>query len=269
MKRFDLEDAIEDPDIFPLLKIDLGILDWSVGALGEAEELEEIIEAIPGFLNSQRVEDLKKHLPDRSKFIKSLGRSLGRTLLSNSLSEQAKTRQVEICMNAANKICSYFDISMILRHLSRLHFDRAPQTIQTAEILAGWCTGSEDYVSEARREIVARILPHVRSLGTNLAWRRMSFGTTSPVVTIACYWPSFYTRFAIAPLRVCHHCHHFSDSIQSIYSMHFPDSIYSMRIPNCKANSALHGMNSCSRQRRTFPCRMLLTQTTCCRGLPL
>ena len=137
-------------------------MDWSVGALGETEELQNVIEAIPGFLNSQKVKDLKKDLPDRSKFIKSLGQSLGRTLLSNSLSEQVKTRRVEICMNAANKICDSTEVRDILRRLSSLRFDGAPQTIQTAELLAGWCTGSEDEVSKARRKIVARILPTVQ-----------------------------------------------------------------------------------------------------------
>jgi len=162
-KSFYLKDAIEDPDIFPLSKIDLGILNWSVGALGEAEELENVIEAIPGFLNSQKVKNLKKDLPDRSKFIKSLGQFLGRTLLSNSLSEQAKTQRVEICMNAANKICDSRDIKNILRHLSCLRFDGVPQTIQTVQLLAGWYTDSRDRDSAVRRRLVASILPHVKT----------------------------------------------------------------------------------------------------------
>jgi Family of unknown function (DUF6535) len=183
MKSFFLEDAIEDPDIFPLSKIDLGILDWSVGALGEAEELEDVIEAIPDFLNAQKVKDLKKDLPNRSKFIKSLGRFLGRTLLSNSLSDQVKIQRVEICMNTANKICDSYDITRILRHLSHLHFDGVPQTIQMAELLAGWCTGTEDYVSEARREIVASILPHVQKRDNGwIALARDQFGVEEDVL---------------------------------------------------------------------------------------
>jgi Family of unknown function (DUF6535) len=183
MKSFYLKEAIEDPDIFPLSKIDLGILDWSVGALGEAEELEDVIEAIPGFLNSQKVKNLKKDFPDRSKFIKSLGRSLSRTLLSNSLGEEVKTRRVKLCMNAANKICDSKDVSDILSHLSRLRFDGVPQTIQTAELLAGWCTGTEDYVSKARRGIVASILPHVQQRDVGwIALARDQFGVEEDVL---------------------------------------------------------------------------------------
>jgi len=163
MKSFFLEDAIEDPNIFPLSKIDLGILDWSVGALGEAEELENVIEAIPGFLNSQKVKDLKKDLPNRSKFIKSLGRFLRRTLLSNSLSEQAKAQRVEICMNAANKICDSWDVKNILRHLSCLRFDGVPQTVQTVQLLAGWYMDNRDHDSAVRRRLVAITLPHVKT----------------------------------------------------------------------------------------------------------
>jgi hypothetical protein len=191
MKSFFLQDAIEDPNIFPLSKIDLGILDWSVGALGEAEELENVIEAIPGFLDSQKVKDLKKDLPDRSKLIKSLGQFLGRTLLSSSLSEQVKTQRVEICMNAANKICDSNDINSILRHLSRLHFDGVPQTIQTVQRFAGWFTDggdhesatSRDHDSAVRRKIVARILPHVQERDNGwIALARDQFGVQEDVL---------------------------------------------------------------------------------------
>ena len=183
MKSFFLQDAIEDPNIFPLSKIDLGILDWSVGALGEAEELENVIEAIPGFLNSQKVKDLKKDLPNRSRFIKSLGQFLGRTLLSNSLSEQVKTQRVEICMNTANKICDSYDIRRILRHLSCLDFDGVPQTIQTVQLLAGWCTDSGNDDSPVRRRLVASILPHVKTRDDDwIALARDQFGVHEDVL---------------------------------------------------------------------------------------
>ena len=67
-------------------------------------------------------------------------------------------------MSAANKICDSSDIGDILRHLSYLHFDGVPQTIQTAQLLAGWCTDSGDHGSAVRRKIVASMLPHVQKL---------------------------------------------------------------------------------------------------------
>jgi hypothetical protein len=44
--------------------IDLGILDWTIGALGDGETLERLFEAIPGFFSSQWVKNLKRPLRD-------------------------------------------------------------------------------------------------------------------------------------------------------------------------------------------------------------
>jgi hypothetical protein len=56
-------------------EIDLGILDWAVGALSEDDTLEKFLEAIPGFFDSQVVKNIKSPLPYivRSKFVDSIG----------------------------------------------------------------------------------------------------------------------------------------------------------------------------------------------------
>ena len=145
-------------------EIDLGILDWTIGALGEDDRLEKFFEAIPGFANSQMVKDFQRPLLDmfRSRFVDSVCGLLDRTLLSNSVHEEVKIRRLVICMNAANAICVPYDIYGILSHLSRLRFDQAPQSIQAAQILARWCTSSEDYVSRCARQTVASIVLSVR-----------------------------------------------------------------------------------------------------------
>ncbi|KAH9995056.1 hypothetical protein BJV77DRAFT_268927 [Russula vinacea] len=67
--------------------IDVGILDWTINALGEDHSLEKFIEAVPGFFNSKLVKDLREHLPDdlsrRLHF--AFREFLGRTLSSNSV----------------------------------------------------------------------------------------------------------------------------------------------------------------------------------------
>ena len=146
-------------------EIDLGILDWLMVALDEDETLEKFFEAIPGFFNSQMVMNLTTLLPDlfRSKFVDSLCVFLGRNLLSNSVSENVKTRRLRACMNATKKMCHSDDIYTILFRLSSLHFDQVPQSIQTAEILARWFTSGDHHVSSRpARKLVGSILPHVR-----------------------------------------------------------------------------------------------------------
>ncbi|KAF8470277.1 hypothetical protein DFH94DRAFT_214631 [Russula ochroleuca] len=46
------------------LDIDVGILDWTIGALGDDDSLEKFFEAVPGFFNSKVVKDLREDLPD-------------------------------------------------------------------------------------------------------------------------------------------------------------------------------------------------------------
>lgn len=156
--------AAEEAALKQSQEIDLGILDWTIDALGEDDRLEKFFDAIPGFTDSQMVKALQRPLPDmfRSRFVDSLCGLLDRTLLSKSVYEDVKIRRLVICMNAANAVCGPYDIYGILRHLSRLRFDQAPQSIQAAQVLARWCTSSEDYVSRCARQTVASILLSVR-----------------------------------------------------------------------------------------------------------
>ena len=63
---------------------------------------------------------------------------MGHNLLSNSVSEEVKTRRLVIGMNATKEICDSVDICRIL-DLSSLRFDQVPQSIQIAQILTPWC----------------------------------------------------------------------------------------------------------------------------------
>ena len=142
--------------------IDLGILDWIMGALGEDETLERFFDAIPGFFNSQIVKNLDGPLPDmvRSKFAESLDGFLTRNLSSNSVSVEIKHRRLVICMNAAKATCHSYDTRKIIRHLFRLRFDQVPLSFQTADILTRWCTSND--VSPALRLVVSNIFLFVQ-----------------------------------------------------------------------------------------------------------
>jgi hypothetical protein len=145
-------------------EIDLGILDWTIGALGEDDTLEKFFDAIPGFFNSPIVTDLKKVPADtfRSKFVASWGGFLARNLLSNSVSDDIRTRRLVLCMNVIKEICNNHDPSNILRHLSSLRFDHIPPSIEAAQILTPWYNSGDPNTSGLARYTVAKMLPYVR-----------------------------------------------------------------------------------------------------------
>jgi len=50
-----IEKAVEEIILCRLSEIDLGILDWTIGALGEDDKLEEFFDTISNFFNSKLV----------------------------------------------------------------------------------------------------------------------------------------------------------------------------------------------------------------------
>ena len=121
---------------------------------------------------------------------------LGHNLLSNSVSEEVKTRRLVIGMNATKEICDSVDICRIL-DLSSLRFDQVPQSIQIAQILTPWCHIVTTVLLSVRGTqlpvsfpmFVNEMTVGLRSLMTNMACRNISSGTTSPMVTIVSYFP--------------------------------------------------------------------------------
>ena len=148
-------------------EIDLDILRWTIGALGEDDGLEFFFGAIPGFFKSQMVKGLKGNLTDafRSKFAESWGGFLARSLSSNSVGEKDKDRRVDICMNAMKEICDDNNLPKMFCELSSLRFDQTTPSIRTARILAARYSNTEiptTRTSELARYTLAKILPYVR-----------------------------------------------------------------------------------------------------------
>ena len=144
--------------------IDLGILKWTIGALGDDNTLEKFFEDIPGFFRSQTVRGLKKPLPDAflSRFSDSWGGFLVRTLSSNSVDKTVRTRRLDVCMKAIKEICDDSGPYNIFCHLSSLRFDEVPPSIHTAKILERWYASSDMDTSALARYTVAKMLPYVR-----------------------------------------------------------------------------------------------------------
>jgi len=147
-------------------EIDIGILDWTIGAVGEDDALvlERFFELIPGFFNSQMVNKIKRPLPDMflSNFVDSWGGFMTRNLLSNSISEEIKIRRLVISMNAIKEICNYADMDRVFPRLSNLRFDQITPSIQAVEILTPWCTSLDTIMSGIARYTVAKMLPYIQ-----------------------------------------------------------------------------------------------------------
>jgi hypothetical protein len=156
--------AVEETTLKQSSEIDLGILDWTIGALGDDETLERLFEAIPSFFSSQLVKNLKRPLPRvvRSKFVDSFRGFLSRTLTSNSVNKEVKIRRVDICMNGAMAICEPFEVADIFSNLFELSFDQVPLSNRAAEILIHWCTSNEHHFSLNLQQTVVNKFLFVR-----------------------------------------------------------------------------------------------------------
>ena len=112
-------------------KIDVGILGWTISALGDDHSLEKFIEAIPGFFNSKLVKDLREHLPDdlSRRFWREFHGFLRRTLSSDSVIDKVKLHRFDISLSAINLIRS-FGVSDILQYILFHHWDQVPKPLR-------------------------------------------------------------------------------------------------------------------------------------------
>ena len=140
----------------------LGILDWTIGTLGEDDTLEKFFEAIPGFFNSElegiRKIDFRSHRPLHEKLRNALNGFLSRTLSSNSIMESVKERRLNIYLNAINAMFEPQRISDTLSYVFVGGFGKLPRSIETAHTLARWCTADNQGIGMPARCGVASIL---------------------------------------------------------------------------------------------------------------
>ena len=142
--------------------IDIQILDWTIGALGDDDSLKGFYEAIPGFFSSKlvakhRVRDVPVEV--FQNFRAALDGFLGRTWSFNSVGDSEKLRRFDLSMNAMDQIG---DVWFFLHNIYFEHWDGMPQIVEMGHILARWCTSSEPDVAEITQVIIARILVNVR-----------------------------------------------------------------------------------------------------------
>jgi hypothetical protein len=99
-----LERAAEEARSKRLSEIDGHILDWTANALDKDDALEEFIETIPGFYQSDMVDDIPESV--QSSIVGPLAKFMFRTLKSNSVSGSVKARRLALCFDAGNQLRS-------------------------------------------------------------------------------------------------------------------------------------------------------------------
>jgi hypothetical protein len=142
-------------------EIDGRILGWTISALGDDDSLEKFLEAMHGFFDSEKVKDIRKHLP-YDLLRNALAGFLGRTLSSNSVTNLVKFRRLDIFMSTINLIGGdCISVSSTLQTFLFKRWDLAPQTIEVAHALAPWCTSNDQRTALYARCTVTRVLATV------------------------------------------------------------------------------------------------------------
>ena len=142
-------------------EIDVGILGWTISALGDDHSLEKFFEAIPGFFNSKLVVYLERDFPETllETFWGALNGFMGRTLSSDLVPEPVKSRRIVICRD----IMSMMPCSNEAEHRNlRSHFDQAPVSIEKLQAMAQWFTHLSDDVSYTARIRAAKNLARIQ-----------------------------------------------------------------------------------------------------------
>ena len=162
-------------------ELDLRILGWSVGALGDDDALEKFFEAIPGFFNSKLVKHLREDFPEHllNRFWNALNGFLCRTLSSNLVSESVKSHRLDIGMNAMGVISNSrtSSISPILSDIL-VGPEGWYQASQIAEMkpdrILTYCTNDHKHIAHYAQCVAAKILSSLQDRDDH--WIRFATG---------------------------------------------------------------------------------------------
>ena len=154
-------------------EIDVRILDWMIGALGDDNSQERFFEAIPGFFNSNLV-NLQSVFPERhlETFRVALDGFMGRTLSSKLVSESDKSRRVAICKDITGiipcpkgymytNLTSFFDPLLVV-------------STEQLQALARWFTHESDNISYLARIGAAKNLARMQDSECDIHWKAVA-----------------------------------------------------------------------------------------------
>ena len=142
--------------------IDIGVLGWTISALGDDDSLEKFFEALPGFFNSKLVDDFQENLPfDISRRLSdAMNGFLCRTLSSNVI-DSVKHHRLHISMSAISSI-RISGFPSIIGDVFFDHWDQVPPTVEIGHTLERWCNGDDQRTARYAQGIISRVLATVR-----------------------------------------------------------------------------------------------------------
>ena len=149
---------IEEKAWEPSPEIDGMVIETSLVALNDDDELGRFLDAIPGFCRSRlHQESLPPHIQTIIK--QALYGFMCRTFSSDSIPESVKRDRLITYLNTAHAILEpEAPCETILGPL----WNQVPQSVEMGHALTRWCAGKIDLSSEPLRCIVAGILASVR-----------------------------------------------------------------------------------------------------------
>jgi hypothetical protein len=147
----------------------------TINALCNDDELEDFFDAVPGLFKSKRVKVSGSRFFHRlvKLFWKAANGFFERTLSSESLTEDVKSRRLDIGMNAFSAI-PIADASSIPKDILFLPWDQEPQNIEMGHTMARWCTSENIHIAHYARCMATRILAGVRE--RNDRWIELAVG---------------------------------------------------------------------------------------------
>ena len=145
-------------------EIDARVLTSTLDAVGEDDSPEEFFKALPGFFNSEQVDDLEEHLLDefRTKFRPKLNSFLDRIFSSNSVSEHVRSDQFITCLNATHAVLGPDGVSQILYNILSGRWGEVLRSVEMGHSLRGWGNNNDEQFTPFVRRIITQIIIGIR-----------------------------------------------------------------------------------------------------------
>jgi hypothetical protein len=137
-----------------------------INALNDDDARANFFAAIPGFFNSEQVNNLEEHLPNgfRIKFERTLDGFLDRTASSKLVSESFRSSQLMVCLKATHVVLGRDGVLQILCDILSERWPELLQSVEMALALRRWSNiiGADDDITHYVRRIVTRVVAGVR-----------------------------------------------------------------------------------------------------------
>ena len=145
-------------------EIDVRVLISMLDAVDEDDSPEEFFKAVPGFFDSERVNDLEEQLLDefRTKFRPKLNSFLNRIFSSNSVSERVRSDQFITCLNATQVVLGPDGVSQILYNILSGRWGEVLRSVEIGLALRGWGNTNDEQFTPFVRRIITQIIIGIR-----------------------------------------------------------------------------------------------------------